>query len=525
MTGIGARSITSVVLAVAAAFALWQGGLVRADYWAQLSPWVPFLVGCFAVLAGTLVFRFWRLGERSEYYFRIGERLPFGGETSLGGPLLVGHAPQVETIDFPPVVQRVLYIAIASCIALVTVTNRAVALLREVPASLDKPSREFCAPPKVAKPADTALAPGCKLVQRAYKLGYAKDLGSCAPRTERDEKPPDICTKRQPDEPYLHYAWRLLDTHTRDLFTAAGPEQDGFPEQLDYLGELVDATADAVAMRPRSSHHLFTNLPDPRAGFVARARAAIDDSPCGARLAHLPHFPRLDDPSALLEQVMAQLLFTPAYKPSVAQCREVVVHWGAPADACARLAENPTRFLDDQDALEPVTEVLRTRRTQAELERHRVRRRPGELAAPQRIVSFQCLIADDPKPTAAPVEREVTVDGEPFKVREVRLPPKADQIKLYKQLAELFAEGFGYGRLTSNQAVGALPERATLAAQFKEPALLLTKLDVLRDADLFLGNEWLGEQRGLLDVYPYHLHLQNFIEIFRRQYALHRGRL
>src|SRR5262245_31010393 len=193
MTGIGARSITSVVLAGAAAFALWHAGLARADYWAQLSPWVPFLVAGFAVLAGTLVFRFWRLGERSEYYFRVGERLPFGGETSLGGPLLVGHAPQVEAIDVPPVVQRLLYIAIFSCIGLVTVTNRAVALLREVPARFDRPSRDYCAPPEVARPAETALAPGCKLVQRAYKLGYAKDLGSCAPKTENDDQPPEVC--------------------------------------------------------------------------------------------------------------------------------------------------------------------------------------------------------------------------------------------------------------------------------------------------------------------------------------------
>ena len=29
----------------------------------------------------------------------------------------------------------------------------------------------------------------------------------------------------------------------------------------------------------------------------------------------------------------------------------------------------------------------------------------------------------------------------------------------------------------------------------------------------------------LLEVYPYHLHLKNFVEIFRRQYKLHRGRL
>jgi hypothetical protein len=87
------------------------------------------------------------------------------------------------------------------------------------------------------------------------------------------------------------------------------------------------------------------------------------------------------------------------------------------------------------------------------------------------------------------------------------------------------APGFGYGRLTSNQAVGAAPEEAALAETFRQPVFWLTKLDLLRDADLFLGNDWLAERPDLLEVYPYHLHLQNFIEIFRRQYKQHEGRL
>ena len=47
----------------------------------------------------------------------------------------------------------------------------------------------------------------------------------------------------------------------------------------------------------------------------------------------------------------------------------------------------------------------------------------------------------------------------------------------------------------------------------------------VRSADLFLGNDWLARRPDLLEVYPYHLHLQNFIEIFRRQYRQHEGRL
>jgi len=130
---------------------------------------------------------------------------------------------------------------------------------------------------------------------------------------------------------------------------------------------------------------------------------------------------------------------------------------------------------------------------------------------------------------AAPVERTLALDGQRLAVREVRMKPLvgdgSSQIRLYKQLAALMAPGFGYGRLTSNQAFGATPEEAAIADTFRQPAFWLTKLDLLRDADLFLGNDWLAKRPDLLEVYPYHLHLQNFIEIFRRQYTQHAGRL
>jgi hypothetical protein len=536
--------VTGVALLVGAAVALWRIGHVRADYWDQLSPWVPFAAGGFAVLAGTLVFQFWRLGERSVYYFRFGERLPFGGETSLGGfggrhgkSLLVGHAPQVEVIDVPPFVQRSIYIAIFSCIALVALTNRAVALLREVPENFDRRGMEYCAEPEPPTPEEQKQdQAGCKLVLRAYKLGYTKDLGTCAPKDEAERKQlAEVCRRRQLDEPYLHYAYRLFDKHTQELFEeGSGPGTfERMQTQLDHFGAMFGGMFDSVAMRPRSSHHLFTNLPDPRPSLRDRFREVLDNEICGARLGQLPHFPRMEPgaagPSKLLEHVLAQLLFNPSYQPVVADCKEVIVHWGAPKDACAKLAANPHDFLDEYGAADDVSEVLESRKRKLELSRIGMRALPGEVATAQRIVSFQCLVVGDATETAAPIDRTVTLDGEQFHVREARTTGLASdegsQIRLYKHLAELLAEGFGYGRLTSNQAIGARPEEATMAASFGESALFLTKLDLLRDADLFLGNDWLAKRPDLLDVYPYHLHLQNFVEIFRRQYRQHRGRL
>ena len=63
------------------------------------------------------------------------------------------------------------------------------------------------------------------------------------------------------------------------------------------------------------------------------------------------------------------------------------------------------------------------------------------------------------------------------------------------------------------------------AAAFSGRAGYLAKLDFLASTDIFLGHDWVRTRADLLDVYPYHLHMKNFIEVFRRQYRLERGRL
>jgi hypothetical protein len=537
MRALGTRSIAAVVLLAGAGYGLGKAGLYRADYWAQLSPWVAFAAAAFAVLAGTLVLQFWRIGETSEYYVRFGERLPFAAETALGPgrgrTLLLGHAAQVEVIDFPPVVQRAMFLAVFLAIGLVTVDNRAIELLRGVPDAFDRDAADFCDPPAPPK-LDQAVRPGCKLVERAYKLGYTKSLGSCAPKAEEAATPTEVCRRRQHDEPYLHYAWRLLDTRVGDAIAGDGEPGmiDRFERQKDHLPAMFAATLDSIAMEPRSSHHVFTNLPDPRPSLGDRVERMLEHG-CGARLARMPHWATMADspagPSLLVEHVLDQLLLNPLYRPIVATCEEIVVHWNAPVDACARLAADPRGVLDGVDALDGVTGMLARRSRKIELTALEPVPAPEAVAPAARVVSLQCLMFDEAAAPGPVVERPAVIDGETFVVREARTAPLAadgaSQVRLYKAAAALLAPGFGYGRLTSNQAFGVRPEEATLAATFKDPQFLLTKLDLLRDADLFLGNEWLGDRPDLLAVYPYHVHLQTFVEVFRRQYREHRGRL
>ncbi len=536
MKAVGARSVTAIVLLAGTVVAAWLLERFRVDYWAQLSPWVTFLAGAFAFAAGTLVFVYWNLGERSRYYLRFGEKLPFGEETSLlvvpSRALLLGHAPYVQVADLPARAMHAMYIAIFFGVALISLDNRAVALVRDVPAKFERSNIDYCKPPAAPKQVKKQDQ-GCKLVERAYKLGYAKSLGSCAPAVEQERQVQQLCTRRQLDEPMLHYAWRRLDDQVDDMRTLDdGPRfWERFTGQLGHLETKLDTTANTVAMRPRSSHHVFTNLPDPRPGLGARIGRMLERG-CGARLAHLEHFPAMEagphGASTMFEQVLDQLMFNPIYKPIVAQCEEIVVHWGAPANACKQIEANAATALDDLGALASVRAVLAWRDGRAELQ-HEATKHAPDVAAPSRIVSFQCMMFDDAAEPAPPVERTFALDGVILSAREARTKPLtadgASQVRLYKQLAALITPSFGYGRLTSNQAIGAAPEEAAIADSFRQPTFMLTRLDLLRDADLFLGNEWLAKRPDLLAVYPYHLHLKNFIEIFRRQYKEHRGRL
>ena len=172
VAGLGARSVTAVGLLAATLVTMWRLERFRVDYWAQLSPWVTFLAGGFAVLAGTLVFVYWRLAERSHSYLRFGEKLPFGDETALIAArrrsLVIGRAAFVDVVDLPPRAMHALYVAIVLGIALIGLDNRAVALLHEAPARFGRSSIDYCKPPEPPK-RETPRSQGCRLVERAYK--------------------------------------------------------------------------------------------------------------------------------------------------------------------------------------------------------------------------------------------------------------------------------------------------------------------------------------------------------------------
>jgi hypothetical protein len=258
---------------------------------------------------------------------------------------------------------------------------------------------------------------------------------------------------------------------------------------------------------------VWINLPDPRG---AREWLTLEPPRCDERYEDLETWPALDEPSALVEHVIGQLLFSTSFGKAPASCRDATIHWGAPADAC-------TRGFDDE-TLAAVRSVLDRRRRQ--LEARALADELGEKTtiaeppAPGAVVSLQCFVVD-PGGTGRVAATVTEIDGEAIEIREVRVPSVrvdgAGPIEVYGALASLLASGAYAGpadRVTSGAPV-----------ELAGDDYLLTRLDALQDADPFLGASSPLERDDLLEVYPFHRHLLGFVDAFRRRYQAQRGRL
>jgi hypothetical protein len=522
---IGLKTIAAIVVTAALVAAAAARGVLGADHLVHLSQTACFVIGLVASLALGLVAAAWRPEVASASAVAIEDR----------EPVLVATA---KARELPGSVQRLLLLAGFACLALVALGNHAVARLVGLPKAWSEPSpSQYCMPkPPVEKAAPVAAPPeveqpGCALVRRAYKLGYAKSLGACAPKTaavaldEPVTHEPEVCRRRQLDEPYLHYAWRRVSgaasaTTSVDPFSAASHRADEIGTHVGYLDDLLADIRHAITGTPHAAHHIWVNLPDPH---PSRWREHFTGEPrCSTRFANLPLWPEHADASHLFEHVLGQLLFATRFG-STASCNDYTIHWSAPLDACTRLAADPAAFLAGDGAASIHAVLDRRRRAIA------VRDLAGALgkqaAAPpaqaQTIASLACFIIDPaapPHPVAA--GRLVTVEGEQLSLREIRVPALRTAgdgpIDVYLSLAALLG---GADTSIVEKAAPLAPEEV-LPDDFP-----LTRLDPLLDADPFRGARWPLDHPELVSVYPFEHHLHAFIDTFRRRYLSQRGRL
>jgi len=520
---IGAKTLVTLTLFTVGVVAAVSFGLLAPERLVSRGWGTLFFAGCFAVVVGALMFRFWRLGEPSLHYFRWATKSNHWSEAEeahfVGTDrrrITLGDN-RGEAFDLGPRLQRVVCVAIALLLALACIDARSLGLLDRFQQSRNSIGSSYCPDPETQPPASAdPNLPGCELMRRAFALGYVKSLGQCAPQQKRATATAAPCTRRQRDEPALHYAWRLLRrawsglrTHS-DAAYFQGLRQD-FDTRVDRLGALGRAEEQMLASAPHASHHIWTNLPDPGDGAF-RAESCADRY---RWMAHRPAPSGDKRASLVFEHVLGQLLFESRYEAAAGACREYHVHWGAPLDACTRLAANPETFLASASALGDVRGVI---------DRDRLGRAHPPLPA-SALVSFQCYFEGG---AAAATTTPMTLAGQPFTVEEVHVQPSPPDAALfvdrYDAVARLLVHGFHYGALLSE--AGAQPGNAEgMQAAFAGHDYLLTRLYGLDSLDIYLDAGWIASRPDLLEVYPYERHLRNFVQVFRRQYARVRGRL
>jgi hypothetical protein len=506
-------------------------------------------IGVFGIVVGTLVFRFFRMGDRSRHYLRwateksgfdVSEGHFVGGEVRR---VVIGANHENEAADLPSWASLLASITVASVLAL-AVDGRALSRLGRASGEMPSMASSYCSDdreaPSQARDVRDVNEPGCELVRRAFALGYTKSLGTCSlKRNEVVASHKPECTRRQRDEPWLHYSYRLLaraldslrGTARAAYFTKAF---DDFRARAQHLGALRLAELEMLTSSPHASHHIWTTLADPGNG-------AFQETSCSSRYARLPHraTPSLASAneatkaSLVFEHIVAQLLFEGTYATSAGRCREYHVHWGAPASACADLAANPESFLAQNGVLADVRRALGRFHVANELV---ALGQPKPTLEPSAFISFQCYVesasASRENESRAQSRTTFTVDGNTFSADEVRVGPSPADADLYVDryyaVARLLARGFHYGHLMSEVGIDKLggggPTRE-LEMALAGPDYLLSRLYELESIDIYLDPGFLAHRPDLLEIYPYERHLKNYVEVFRHEYRRDRGRL
>lgn len=452
----------------------------------------------------------------------------------------------------PPGLRTLVFVVVFAGVGLVAFDNRRTGLLLDLADGPGLSLSTYCKAERTEEPAQVvqAAAPaprvrGCALIRRAYRLGYAKDLGECAPRkaaaakNKRERRrAAAICHDRLADEPLFHYAWRVLSDRAGkagdiDPVGLARANLAEFETKLGYVGSLIARQRHAITASPHSAHHLWVNLPAPSSRSLVQ-RYLVPRDHCSNRYNDMQTRLRWGEGdkarSALVAHALGRLLFDPALGKPAGYCGEYTIHWGASADACDKLARDPVSFLRDSGAYDSVQAVFARYAARADL--RQLAKKLGDKPAasplpdPRRLVSFQCLIVDangDGTLKAA----EARVGNYTVDVRQVHAVLDSGgprQLAAYTALALVFS-GVGYNGPVIQDAVGDLAKRPAATADVVGDDLVLTRLDGLRQSDPFVaGAPALAEPR-LVDVYPFHHHLHNLVTAFRRAYVRQRGRL
>jgi len=589
---LGTNSIFLGLALVICIFISFRSDVLHFDYLKGLNHDLAFFIGLFSIIFGVTFYKFWRIGEKSIYTIhlvktrympRVANVIFVYKDFSFG----ISSRIKTHSSELSATLRKVFCVGIFFNLALITLDNGGFNKLARFPSEIMQSKTDYC--PTDEEEADNAPpVEGCELIIRAYKLGYAKDLGICEPE-KIDPSKMKVCEKRRQDEPYFHHMSRLFVSSVKkklEFFNEnkAQQIQDKFELQLAKLDALKDYKAYAMSASPRASHHIWTNLPYPENSFVQKYREVFRPNHCIKQFQNQTNTVWLEDDdkrknSKLLEHVYGQLLFNPKSRITVGFCKEYTIHWHAEPDTCEKLAADPETVLASEKVLEDVELVLRRHdianvissldeeiraiqtpegsdvatekeagESSEQLNSETAKGNPDkelsnkivtskiakgkqQIRKKNELVSFQCFMQSS-EAASRNIESSVKLKDTEFLVRTRYFPLIEDQgdsqISMYREFSGVLENTFHYSQLTSRSDINFSIESGNVSddeRKLEEPSYLFSKLEMLENVDIFLGNNWVLEREDLLEVYPYHVHLQNYVSSFRAEYQKSRGRL
>ena len=344
--------------------------------------------------------------------------------------------------ELPGAIQRALLFAGFASVALVALGNHAAAKIAELPTEMTAPSASQFRLPE--KPVDKAEpAPLCRWsINRAARSFVARSSSATrrhSAHVRRSKRPRcrphratrhEVCTRRQLDEPLLHYRYRRI-AGAFGAATSVNPVHavEHRVAELRTRTSITSVTcsptsATRSAGTPHASHHLWVNLPDPH---PRSWRERLHRRPrCSTRYAEPAAVAAWSDgdQARLVEHVLGQLLFATRFG-TTASCNDYTIHWDAPIDACERLAAEPIQFLDHEGASNGVRAVLDRRHRLIESRSPRKGARPGASGGTARCVVDRQLAMLHPRSTCRavtdcrrPLWKQIKLDEDEIGLRE-----------------------------------------------------------------------------------------------------------
>ncbi|NVJ61101.1 MAG: hypothetical protein HWE27_11970 [Gammaproteobacteria bacterium] len=581
---IGANSIAIILILLSLVLMAYNFDALNLDYLKSLSGALGFFLGFFALILGWVFLKYWKLDRKSSYIFHLTrpENIPREANiffTANNLTFATSYLSKVEASELPLFLRRLLSVSIFFLLALVTLDNRGFDEVTELPESLAQSSDDFC-PEKLELLEETEPKEGCALILKAFELGYAKNLGECEPNKVEVDKL-EVCTDRRIDEPYFHYFSRKI-TNFVEMSVAFFSGNDvknirkKFDTQLEQLEPLKDYQVYAISAAPRASHHIWTNLPYPEPDLYHKFAEILLPSRCIEQFQNQTNTITVEDAderkySQQMQHAYGQLLFNPNVNITAGFCKEYTIHWNAAEDACDQLATNPITFLTTEKVYQEVNLVMKRhdlakiilalddklkefetpeseldttnegidskllneqkKNEKGPITKSKIAKSEQQLRDKEEIVSFQCFV-NKANGKSTTKKKNVVIQGTQFEVptRYVTFMDSSEdsQIAMYKQVSRLMEDKFRYTQYNSQSelSVNRDPEATASENDFlAQPNYLMSRLEVLKNIDVFLGNEWVLKRDDLLEVYPYHVHLKNYVEKFRTEYEKEHGRL